>query len=1356
MVDKNLTSKTKRESPTDIQERATLMTALQEHVEQRSGTQAEKAKALGITQPRLNDLLKSRIEKFSLDGLVTLATKAGLRVNVNVQSIQIHSGLGTINSNHGQMLSIFSPAPNELSKLDSTLGTTVFLKLLRCEAIANGLNPKDVVLSLNINVKDGGIDAKIDNSPTSSSLLEKGATHFQIKTGTSFKPWQPGALKKELFGKSNANPSKKLLGDEIKNCLDQNGTYALVTFGHDLLPNQHTQTIKEIDKLLKACGYTNPKVRVYGQGQLVGELDKYPSICLDLIGLPDGGFLSITAWSCNAQMKLPLELGNEQKVLINNIQTSLQEDAVQHIRIIGEPGIGKTRLILETVSIDKISPSVIYVPTGEDFQKSKLFNELIKPDRLYSTTLVIDDCDNKDRASIWSALKGHRGIKLITMDHGPDETNDSAMKTFVCPKLQEEQIKNILLGYLPKNTDLHNWADWCSGSPRVAHAVGENLKSNPEDILKSPADVPIWDRFIIGHKDMDSRDAEQYRIVLRHIALFQRFGFEFPVNTEGQFICQCIQEIDPTITWGRFQTIVQHYRNKRILQGRHTLFIVPKALHIHLWVEFWINHGRGFKFQTFLAQVPASMKRWFLQLFIYAHAAKPAQDVVKSILSPEGPFSDQTFLKSEVGLRFLSYLAEADPSSTLALLERTIKTWTHNELYEWNSGRQDIVWALEKIVVWNDLFIRATNVLIPMALAENANNSNNSKGLLLSLFNVGLGWAPTEAPPSKRFPILQDLIKSSDASRRVLGLELCEQWLETHGGSRIVGAEYQGLKPPIEFWRPKTYGETFNYWRDVLRFLRNEMKGFDTADRNQAANVIVKTAKGLVHIQDMSSEVMEILFEIANDDEIIKKSLTEFVIWELRQRNEKLDKNTLTKIRQLDKLITGESLWERTNRYVLHTNWDEDYVFRNDECKELKLPSKRVQQLAKEYMNALNVFSEHLPKLVREGGHRLPEFGVECGKLALPDFDEVLFSHIQSNNDDVNGIFTGGYLAGLRIHDTVRWEKQLNHLLLNKDTRQIAVDCIWRSGFTESLLHDMLILFKEGELTSKAFNRFAFKPELHDIRDTLFQEIISSLLQYPDNTSVGICTQLVQDYYFDKESSGEFPEQLVFEVLTAVPLTKDQDQMYGYYWNKIATNFLKKHQNRSIELLTQILNKMGRMSRYGDSNYITKIADEIVIAEPSESWKIVADLLASEKKNRYEIIHWLGDTGFEDKPQKGAINYMPHEDIINWIKEDKEDRLSLMQQVLPKNLNQNLGGQLTRSFIEEFCDDDQLANSLFVHFHMGGWSGHESNYLSRIRDSARLWISETPSTKIQLWLGKFIDYLSNHIETAQIQEEREF
>lgn len=74
-----------RDAAANMKVRAELMTALQERVQKQGGTQAEKAAMLGVTQPRLNDLLRGRIDKFSLDALVNLASHAGLSVNLRVK-----------------------------------------------------------------------------------------------------------------------------------------------------------------------------------------------------------------------------------------------------------------------------------------------------------------------------------------------------------------------------------------------------------------------------------------------------------------------------------------------------------------------------------------------------------------------------------------------------------------------------------------------------------------------------------------------------------------------------------------------------------------------------------------------------------------------------------------------------------------------------------------------------------------------------------------------------------------------------------------------------------------------------------------------------------------------------------------------------------------------------------------------------------------------------------------------------------------------------------------------------------------------------------------------------------------------
>jgi hypothetical protein len=544
--------------------------------------------------------------------------------------------------------SIFVVDPGLIGELDVKSGTALICNLLRCEAARLALPMQQVVISSRTSAKDGGIDAKVAGVQAHAALLKKGSSYLQIKTGPTFKPWLRKHLTKELFGSQDAKPAKGLLGKEVKRCLDKKGRYVLVTLGHDLLPSEHSDAVALLIELFQKAGYKNTRVEVLGQGQVAGFLAGYPSLCLDLKGLGESSLLSLPAWAARADMKGSVELGEPQAKFLNDVGAAWRGQEFQHIRIIGEPGIGKTRLVLEAAAAPDLGPCVIYIPHAEEFQRSVLFNELLKPDRDYTAHLVIDECEEQERASIWGALKGKPHIKLITIDHGPETSTDSSMEVFQCPPLGKDQITAILSSYIGKRMDVSNWAEWCEGSPRVAHAVGDNLKRNPKDILKSPASVPIWDRFVLGHKRLDSKSASEHFTVLRHLALFQRFGFEDPVSEEAQFISRLVVEADPNITWARFQSIVRHHQARRILQGRHTLFIVPKALHVHLWVQFWNEYGLGFNFQKFMERLPAGLKHWFLRLFIYAHASPVAQAAVKKILaSSTGPFAERAFLESE-------------------------------------------------------------------------------------------------------------------------------------------------------------------------------------------------------------------------------------------------------------------------------------------------------------------------------------------------------------------------------------------------------------------------------------------------------------------------------------------------------------------------------------------------------------------------------------------------------------------------------------------------------------------------------------------------------------------------------------
>jgi predicted XRE-type DNA-binding protein len=65
-----------------LQMRADLMAKLRKVIKAKKLTQAKAAKLLGVSQSRVSDLVTGKWERFSLEMLITLATRAGLRVSL--------------------------------------------------------------------------------------------------------------------------------------------------------------------------------------------------------------------------------------------------------------------------------------------------------------------------------------------------------------------------------------------------------------------------------------------------------------------------------------------------------------------------------------------------------------------------------------------------------------------------------------------------------------------------------------------------------------------------------------------------------------------------------------------------------------------------------------------------------------------------------------------------------------------------------------------------------------------------------------------------------------------------------------------------------------------------------------------------------------------------------------------------------------------------------------------------------------------------------------------------------------------------------------------------------------------------
>ena len=73
--------------------RSDLMMSLQKAISVRRLKQGEAAKLLGVTQPRVSDLMRGRIDLFSIDTLIDMLTRLGIRAKVVLQPSRRRAGV---------------------------------------------------------------------------------------------------------------------------------------------------------------------------------------------------------------------------------------------------------------------------------------------------------------------------------------------------------------------------------------------------------------------------------------------------------------------------------------------------------------------------------------------------------------------------------------------------------------------------------------------------------------------------------------------------------------------------------------------------------------------------------------------------------------------------------------------------------------------------------------------------------------------------------------------------------------------------------------------------------------------------------------------------------------------------------------------------------------------------------------------------------------------------------------------------------------------------------------------------------------------------------------------------------------
>ena len=1259
---------------------------------------------------------------------------------------------------------IFTVKNEDLDRLNPDTAVEFFQKLLWAEARRLGIELSKINISRRVNVKDGGIDATVDETPIAAGLriIKVGKTSYQIKSGKT-----KSNIKNELF-------SKEELKEGIRACLNPENTYVLVCTGIDLVDSERAEIVSEIKEYLKPHGDHQPRVEVWSQNTLISFLESFPSLTLWVNEKTHSVFQTHQSWSQDGTMRVPFFPGQSQSELVLKIQNELREKAnTVHVRVLGEPGIGKTKLVLEATRTDDLSPLVIYCTASQFLQNRILMNEILKDDNPFSVILVIDECDPQNRFYIWDKLQ-HRGprIKLVTIYNDYDPIAGSGISEFETLRLEDEQILTIIQGHGVAKEQAELYLQFCDGSPRMAHHTGKTLANYPGDPSQLLNNNYLYKSFyvdFVGREDPGSQEVQQRELVLQYIALFKRFGFGQPVITDAKAIAEMVRETDDQITWGRFQKIVDDLKKRKILQGGSTLYITPKALQIKLWVEWWQIYGNSFDLEAFTQGLTPKLIEWFHEMFRYARESELASKIVEDLLGPNGPFQNSEYLNTREGSRFFLALTEADPKSALKCLMRTIGICDKEDLLQFTIGRRDVIWALEKIAMNRDLFVDAAQLLLALGEAENEGYSNNASGVFTGLFSHGTGrGAPTEASPAERLPILKKTFKSDSKKRRSLALKACNAALESERFSPGVGLYYQGLRDTPKPWEPKTYGELWEAYRQVWQLLSEQLTRLPQDERKEAVDILLKHAGELGRIPDLSDTVVDTVVTIVHEKYVSQKQVIE-TISRILYYDGTYDDNLPIEIRkrfeQLQDELVGSDFHSRMQRYV-GMDLLEDKPEENKDGKDRVQP--HLEKLAQQASEDPTLLQAELPWLVTTEAKNGYKFGYELGKrdkgfCLLP----TLLDAQRNAVDNASVYFLGGYFRVIFEKDLAQWENHLDELVEDTALNVLIPEITHRSGLTDRAGLRLLNLAKGGIIGINHFGSFVYGKAVESLSEAVFTTWIEFLLNKTNKSAVSIALSLYHHYYIRKKPEPALSSNLTSQLLTHPSFFQASDEdrfntMADYYWTEIGKAFVQLYPEKNLELAQIMLAHFGQKGSIVDNYSKTcSVLTELTKQHPTQVWKHVRKHLEARDNfsRMFALEKWLreGDLSATEK-EKGALTLIPREKIWEWVDDDVENRASyIAHSLVPKrHLEEEWKTSLVRATLKRYGMRKDVRRALMANYLTGVWAGPASSrYETKKQQLLRIKHSEDDKN-IKLWIDGFVDGLEKEIERAKVEEEREF
>jgi hypothetical protein len=600
---------------------------------------------------------------------------------------------------------------------------------------------------------------------------------------------------------------------------------------------------------------------------------------------------------------------------------------------------------------------------------------------------------------------------------------------------------------------------------------------------------------------------------------------------------------------------------------------------------------------------------------------------------------------------------------------------TKEELLDFKRGRRNVVWALERLAMFEDHFFPSAELLLKLAVAENEEWANNATGVFKSLFSLGVSKvATTETHPKKRLKFIKQIFKSGTNEERKIVIEAFEDALESEHLVRMSGVEVVGLRDKPKRWTPETYGDWYEEYRRYWRFLVDHITDLNEQEQERATEILMSKVGGLLRKEYFSDELIDDLESMLEDETLDEKDVLKKVNNLLRHSESDLKDSTISRLKDLKENLVGDDFESRLKRYV-GTRWIED-EYDHDGNRTEKVDNE-IQRLSKEIYKNPNLLTEKLSWLKTEEAKRAAKLG---SHLALKDEDRNFLDTIVRNYSEedskANISLLTGYLHRIFQDDPDEWESILGDLFENDYFQKRFHELVQYSGVSDWSIQKVKELVDEEVLEIDVLNEFAYGGKPERISRKKFDEILGFLSKENTTESIEVALELLffRVCMSEKEADVKTARNLLVNEKVFGRIDENRQAAIDKdRWSDLTLWYISSaEEGEEWVFLRMLFENIENCSTTGFLYFdemIFPLLKELCGQNKHKVWNIIKEFLEFPLDIRGQILKkCISGAGSSFQNTDPLIDYLDWNDVEMWLEEGDSERAVKFVSFLPNRL----------------------------------------------------------------------------------------